>query len=161
MQSQPEDWRTAYQNDGFVVVPDLLDPYTLLQLREGLEQITRHPEQVPVHLREHLFFQRDHVRNHPHWYTDLTPDQCGNSVRQVAELALFAPRFADVICYPPLLEVLECLFASPEFSFCLLVGRPKAARVGNGIQNGHFGPNPTSLLPGAISLAETVLRPFQ
>jgi hypothetical protein len=23
------------------------------------------------------------------------------------------------------------------------------------------GPNPTSLLPGAISLAETVLRPFQ
>jgi hypothetical protein len=25
----------------------------------------------------------------------------------------------------------------------------------------HEGPNPTSLLPGAISLAETVLRPFQ
>jgi hypothetical protein len=24
-----------------------------------------------------------------------------------------------------------------------------------------IGPNPTSLLPGAISLAETVLRPFQ
>jgi hypothetical protein len=24
-----------------------------------------------------------------------------------------------------------------------------------------LGPNPTSLLPGAISLAETVLRPFQ
>jgi len=37
-----------------------------------------------------------------------------------------------------MLEVLECLFTSPEFSFCLLVGRPKAARVGNGIQNGHF-----------------------
>jgi Phytanoyl-CoA dioxygenase (PhyH) len=138
MQSQPEDWRTAYQNDGFVVVPDLLDPHTLLQLREGLEQIACHPEQVPAHLRAHLFFERDHVRNHPHWYPDLTPDQCGNSVRQVAELALFDPRFADVICYPPLLEVLECLFASPEFSFCLLVGRPKAARVGNGIQNGRF-----------------------
>jgi hypothetical protein len=25
----------------------------------------------------------------------------------------------------------------------------------------HVGPHPTSLLPGAISLAETVLRPFQ
>ena len=91
MQSQPEDWRTAYQDDGFVVVPDLLDPRTLLQLREGLEQITRHPEQVPAHLREHLGFERDHVRNHPQWYPDLTPDQCGNSVRQVAELALSIP----------------------------------------------------------------------
>ena len=138
MQSQPEDWRTAYQHDGFVVVPDVLDPRTLLQLSEGLDQITRHPEQVPTHLREHLGFERDHVRHHPQWYLDLTPDQCGNSVRQIAELALFDARFADVIGCPPLLEVLECLFASPEFSFCLLVGRPKAARVGNGIQNGHF-----------------------
>jgi hypothetical protein len=51
MQSQPGDWRTAYQNDGFVVVPKLLDPHTLLQLRERLEQVTRHPEQVPAHLR--------------------------------------------------------------------------------------------------------------
>ena len=138
MQSQPEAWRTAYQHDGFVVIPALLDPRTLWQLREGLDQITRHPEQVPAHLREHLGFERDHVCHHPHWYPDLTPAQCGNSVRQIAELALFDPRFAAMICYPPLLEVLECLFASPEFSFSLLVGRPKAARVGNGIQNGHF-----------------------
>jgi ectoine hydroxylase-related dioxygenase (phytanoyl-CoA dioxygenase family) len=138
MQSQPNDWRIAYQHDGFVVVPELLDPSTLLQLHEGLDQITRHPEQVSAHLRQHLSFERDHVRNHPHWYPDLTPEQCGNSIRQIAELALFAPRFAHVICYPPLLKVLECLFASPEFSFCLLVGRPKAAYVGNGIQNGHF-----------------------
>jgi ectoine hydroxylase-related dioxygenase (phytanoyl-CoA dioxygenase family) len=138
MKSQPADWCTAYETDGFVVVPDLLDPHTLSQLGEGLEQITRHPEQVPAHLKAHLFFERDHVQHHPHWYPDLPPEQCGNSVRQVAELPLFAPRFADLICYPPLLEVLEILFASPEFSFCLLVGRPKAARVGNGIQNGHF-----------------------
>ena len=130
--------RRFWLHDGFVVVPDLLDPCTLLQLSEGLDQITRQPEQVPAHLWTHLGFERDQVRHHPHWYPDLTPDQCGNSVRQIAEIALFDPRFADMICYPPLLEVLECLFASPEFSLCLLVGRPKAARVGNGIQNGHF-----------------------
>jgi Phytanoyl-CoA dioxygenase (PhyH) len=138
MQLQSASWHTAYQRDGFVVIPDLLDPSTLSQLSEGLDQITHHPEQVPASLRVHLGFERDHVHNHPHWYPDLTPGQCGNSVRQVAELALFKPQFADVICYPPLLEVLECLFASPEFSLCLLVGRPKAAYVGNGVQNGHF-----------------------
>jgi hypothetical protein len=42
MQSQPEAWRTAYQHDGFVVVPALFGPRTLWQLREGLDQITRH-----------------------------------------------------------------------------------------------------------------------
>jgi ectoine hydroxylase-related dioxygenase (phytanoyl-CoA dioxygenase family) len=37
-----------------------------------------------------------------------------------------------------LLDVLETLFASPEFNFIEIVGRPKAARVGNGISNGSF-----------------------
>jgi hypothetical protein len=74
MQSQPEHWHTSYQRDGFVVVPDLLDPSTLSQLSEGLDQITHHSEQVPAYLQVHLGFERDHVRNHPHWYPDLTPD---------------------------------------------------------------------------------------
>ena len=52
--------------------------------------------------------------------------------------AVFARAFAELICHAPLLEVLETLFASPEFSFTYMVGRPKAARVGNGISNGHF-----------------------
>ena len=138
MKSQPEDWRKAYQDNGFVVVPGLLGANTLSRLCEGMEQIIGHPERLPVHLRERLFFERDHMRNHPQYYPDLSPDQCGNSVREIAELPLFDPIFADVLCYPPLLDVLESLFGSPEFSFCLLVGRPKAARVGNGIQNGHF-----------------------
>jgi ectoine hydroxylase-related dioxygenase (phytanoyl-CoA dioxygenase family) len=59
-------------------------------------------------------------------------------VRQIADLGLFAPLFAELIAYPPLLDVLEILFASPEFSFLEIVGRPKAARVGNGISNGSF-----------------------
>jgi ectoine hydroxylase-related dioxygenase (phytanoyl-CoA dioxygenase family) len=46
--------------------------------------------------------------------------------------------FAELICYPQLVDILETLFGSPEFSFTYMVGRPKAARVGNGISNGNF-----------------------
>lgn len=35
-------------------------------------------------------------------------------------------------------DVLEILFYSAEFSFTLLVGKPKAARAGNGVRNGGF-----------------------
>jgi ectoine hydroxylase-related dioxygenase (phytanoyl-CoA dioxygenase family) len=68
----------------------------------------------------------------------LAPEDRGDAVRQIADLGLFGPLFAELIAYQPLLDVLETLFASPEFSLILMVGRPKAARVGNGISNGAF-----------------------
>jgi ectoine hydroxylase-related dioxygenase (phytanoyl-CoA dioxygenase family) len=139
MQHAPEEWRRAYQDDGFVVVPDLLDSALLPRLRDGLDQITGGLERLPPRLQEKIFLERDHVRNNPQWYTGiLAPEDCGGAVRQVADLGLFAPAFAELICHPPLLHVLETLFASPDFSFTYMVGRPKAARVGNGISNGHF-----------------------
>jgi hypothetical protein len=98
MKSQPEDWRKAHQDNGFVVVPGLLDANTLSRLCEGMEQIIGHPERLPVHLRERLFFERDHIRNHPQYYPDLSPDQCGNSVREIAELPLFDPIVTYVLC---------------------------------------------------------------
>src|SRR5262245_65922191 len=91
------------------------------------------------HLREKIFLERDHVRNNPQWDAGgLTPEQCGDSVRQIADLALFGPPFPEILWHAPLLDVLEALFESPEFSFRLLVGRPKAARVGNGVRGGKF-----------------------
>jgi ectoine hydroxylase-related dioxygenase (phytanoyl-CoA dioxygenase family) len=139
MRSAPEEWRKAYEDDGFLIVPDLLDSALVSRLREGLDQITGGLAQLPSRLQEKIFLERDHVRNNPQWYTGiLAPEDCGNAVRQVADLGLFAPAFAALICHPPLLEVLETLFASPEFSFTYMVARPKAARVGNGISNGHF-----------------------
>ena len=139
MQYTPEEWRRAYQDDGFLIVPDLLDPALVARLRDGLNKITGGLASLPPRLREKIFLERDHVRNNPQWYTGiLTPEDCGGAVRQVADLGLFAGAFADLICHPPLLQVLETLFASPEFSFTYMVGRPKAARVGNGISNGNF-----------------------
>ena len=139
MQYTPEEWRRAYQDDGFLIVQDVLDSALVSRLREGLDKITGGLASLPPRLREKIFLERDHVRNNPQWYTGiLAPDDCGGAVRQVADLGLFARAFADLICHPPLLQVLETLFASPEFSFTYMVGRPKAARVGNGISNGHF-----------------------
>jgi ectoine hydroxylase-related dioxygenase (phytanoyl-CoA dioxygenase family) len=134
-----QEWRRAFHDDGFVIVRDLLDPALVSRLREGMDQITAGVESLRPQRRAMIFLERDHVRNNPQWYSGiLAPEDCGDAVRQIADLGLFGPRFAELIAYPPLLDVLETLFASPEFSFIQMVGRPKAALVGNGISNGSF-----------------------
>lgn len=139
MKYEPEAWKKDYQDDGFVVIQNLLDPKTLSILRDGLEKITENLDRLAPELKGKIFLERDHVKNNPQWYAGiLTPVECGNSVRQIEDLALFDASFAELICYPPLLDVLEALFESPDFSFNYLIGRPKAARVGNGISNGNF-----------------------
>lgn len=139
LKHEPEVWKKDYGDDGFVVVADLLDAETLSVLRAGLEKIIGDLDALPPELRAKIFLEREHVKNNPQWYANkLTPEECGQSVRQIQDLVLFDPAFAEMICYPPLLDVLEALFASTEFSFNYLIGRPKAARVGNGISNGNF-----------------------
>jgi ectoine hydroxylase-related dioxygenase (phytanoyl-CoA dioxygenase family) len=139
MQHTPEAWRSAFQDDGFVIVQDLLEPDLVSRLRECMDQVTGGSAGLRPHLQEKLFLERDHVRNNPQWYRGLlAPEDCGSAVRQIADLGLFAPLFAELLANAPLLDVLETLFASPEFSFIAMVGRPKAARVGNGISNGSF-----------------------
>ena len=139
MKYEPETWRTAHQDNGFVVVPDLLDAITLSRMRDALTRITENSESLPPSLKEKIFLERDHVKNNPQYYQGiLTPKECGLAVRQIMDLALFDVSFKELISYPPMLDVLETLFDSSEFSFNYLIGRPKAARVGNGISNGHF-----------------------
>ena len=139
MKHELEDWIEAYRKDGFIIVQNLHDPATTSKVHADLEAIIENPESLAPQLKQKVFLERDHVKNNPQWYAGvLTPEECGNSVRQIEDLALFNPTFADLICYPPLLDVLEALFESSEFSFSYLVGRPKAARVGNGISNGSF-----------------------
>ena len=40
MQHAPEEWRRAYQADGFLIVQDLLDSALVSRLRDGLDKIT-------------------------------------------------------------------------------------------------------------------------
>jgi ectoine hydroxylase-related dioxygenase (phytanoyl-CoA dioxygenase family) len=139
MNREPEAWRRAYLEDGFVVVPDLLDAATLDALRAALAKIVSDVESVPAHLKEKLFFERQHVKNNQQYYAGvLSPEDCGDAVRQIEDLALFDPVFASLIRHEPTLDVLEALFDSAEFSLTYLNGRPKAARFGNGVSDGHF-----------------------
>lgn len=139
MEFEPEAWKKAYGEDGFVVVRDVLDAATLAAVRAEFLKVAGDAGAVPPHLRGKLFFERQHVENNRQYYEGvLTPEECGDAVRQIDDLALFHPEFARLICHPPVLDVLEVLFASTEFSFNYLVGRPKEARVGNGISDGNF-----------------------
>ncbi len=132
-------WLRAYRDDGFVVIEDLLDPARLARLRQAMDEITADPESLLPRLKAKMFFERDHVKNNPQWYAGvLAPEDCGNAIRQIADLGECGPVFRELLTYPPILEVLETLFESTEFSFINMTGRPKAARVGNGISNGHF-----------------------
>jgi len=137
MNYEAEIWREAYADDGYVIVRDLVDSQMLLKLREAMERITENPESLPPNLKDKIFFERDHVKNNAQRYPDLTPEQCGNSVREISDLPLFDTVFAQLICYPPLLDVLEALFQSTEFGFYLQIGHPKVARVGNGLLHFH------------------------
>jgi ectoine hydroxylase-related dioxygenase (phytanoyl-CoA dioxygenase family) len=139
MKHAPEAWQSAFHEDGFVIVQDLVSPALVSTLRQAVDHITTDVESRWLHLKEKIFLESDHVRNNPQWYRGiLLPEDCGDAVRQIADLSLFGLLFAELIAYPPLLDVLEILFATPEFSFIEMVGRPKAARVGNGISNGNF-----------------------
>src|SRR5262249_27274040 len=40
MEHAPEKWRRAYQDDGFVIVPDVLDSALVTRLRDGMDRIT-------------------------------------------------------------------------------------------------------------------------
>lgn len=139
MNYEPEVWLKSYREDGFVVVPGVLDAATLRAVRAELEQVVGNLAGLPADLRGKVFLEREHVQNNPHWYTaGPTPEECGEAVRQIDDLALFGAEFAALIAHAPVLDVLEVLFGSPEFSFNYLVGRPKAPRVGNGISDGNY-----------------------
>ncbi|MGI8640725.1 MAG: phytanoyl-CoA dioxygenase family protein [Pyrinomonadaceae bacterium] len=139
MNSNFDFLKKKFDENGFVIVENLLDTTTLETLRESLEKIISNPNSAASNLVGKLFFEREHVKNSPQWYQGIiTPEECGDSIRQIEDLPLFDSAFADLICYPRLLDTLEVLFENPEFSFTMMLARPKAARVGNGIGNGNF-----------------------
>jgi hypothetical protein len=95
MKYEPETWKSGYQEDGYVIVPDLIDPSLLAVLCESMERIISEPDRLPSRLRHEIFLERDHVKNNPQWYPDLTPEQCVNSIRQIGSLPVFDGVFAE------------------------------------------------------------------
>ncbi|MFW6061013.1 MAG: phytanoyl-CoA dioxygenase family protein [Phycisphaeraceae bacterium] len=132
MPHQPEKWKTDYERDGYLVVENLLDESTLATLRGEIEKITADPDALPQHLRKHVQLERDYLSNESQQkYNELGADQVGNAVRNIMELPLFSPALGELICYEPLLDVLEALFESPEFHFHNYKCIVKAPKVGS------------------------------
>ncbi len=128
MRHQPQKWKADYEAHGYLVVEDVLHPAMLALLRAALERITRDPDALPEGLRRNIDFERSYVQRKPE-YNELSEEQVGNAVRNIMELPLFDPVFAELICYQPLLDVLQTLFGTTEFAFhnykCII----KAPRV--------------------------------
>jgi len=131
MKTNPAVWKMEFEAAGYVSVLDLLAPAQVRTLQEALDRITSDLGAAPPHLRSRLHLESAHVGKLG-GRADLRPEDCGEAVRSISDLALFDPVFASLIGHPPLLEVLEGLFGSKEFAFWFLEGRPKAARVGHG-----------------------------
>lgn len=129
MDPRAEQWQQAYAQDGYLVVEDLIDPDTLSQLRAEVDKITRDPDALPPDLRRHVSLERDYIAADRGRYNELGVDGVGKAVRNIMELPLFAPPLAELICYEPLLDVLEALFASSEFHFHNYKCIVKAPRV--------------------------------
>ena len=125
MKNEFDVLKRNFDESGFVIVNNLLDTATLENLRVGLEKITNNANSVSPNLAGKLFFEREHIKNNPQYYQGvITAEECGDSVRQIEDLPLFDSAFADLIYYPRLLDVLENLFESPEFSFTMMLARP-------------------------------------
>ncbi len=114
---QPDVWREQYNRDGYLVVEDCLDPATLATLKTEIEKITRDPESLPGHLRKHIQMEREYFDSQPHYNKDTKREDIGLAVRNIMELPLFSRELAELICYEPLLQVLETIFDSTEFLF--------------------------------------------
>ena len=129
MQHRPETWKSDFDREGYLVVENLLDEETLVRLRKAVEQITGDPEALPPHLRNWVQLERDYFNEQPEYNRDTDEAHIGNAVRNIMEIPLFDPVFADMIRHDPLLDVLEALFDSPDFHFhnykCII----KAPRV--------------------------------
>src|SRR5262249_44960781 len=108
-------------------------------LGDRMNEITPNPNGLAPGLREKLFLERQHVANSPEWYDGIIkPDECGDAVRQIADLAEFGAAFSELLSSKNLSAIVSVLFDRKEPILQSMIGRPKAARVGNGVRNGSF-----------------------
>jgi len=110
---QPEKWTEQYDRDGYVVVENALDSDTLRTLRAGIDRIEEgvaYKTHSPI-LRRFISLERDRTRGCRIGEID------SDTISNIMELPLFGREFADLIAYPRVLDILEVLFGTTEFTF--------------------------------------------
>lgn len=116
MKHEPQRWLKDYQEQGYLVVEDVLTPDVLEGLQQAVDDIIGKLDELPPALRHYVSTEADYLRNKPD-RNDVAADQLTRTVRNIMELPRFDQRFADLILYEPLLDILEAVFQTPEFHF--------------------------------------------
>ena len=109
----PEEWRRRYEEDGYLVVENAVEPGLLGRMREALERIEQAvaEDTLPPSLRRWVALERDRTRGSRGGAVE------SDTISNIMELPLFDPLFRDLIVYPRVLDILEALFQSSEFAF--------------------------------------------
>jgi ectoine hydroxylase-related dioxygenase (phytanoyl-CoA dioxygenase family) len=109
----PEKWLADYNESGYLVVENAVDPDTLGEMRSALERIEAdfHADKIGSYLKRFISTDRDRSRS-------LGQENKGSAaISNIMELPLFGDVFRDIIVYPRVLDILEALFQTPEFHF--------------------------------------------
>jgi ectoine hydroxylase-related dioxygenase (phytanoyl-CoA dioxygenase family) len=108
-----ETWRRRYEDTGYLVVENAVDPDLLQKMRDALERIEEGvaADTMPPRLRQNISLERDRTRGRRMGQVE------SQTISNIMELPLFDPVFRDFIVYDRVLDILEALFQTSEFAF--------------------------------------------
>ncbi len=108
----PVNWLNRYQEDGYLVVENAVNPETLQQMRFELDRIEELFESNQLSSQLLRLVATDHNRS-----KTFGLGEGSAKISNIMELPLFSPVFANLIINPRILDILEAIFESSEFSF--------------------------------------------
>jgi ectoine hydroxylase-related dioxygenase (phytanoyl-CoA dioxygenase family) len=107
-----EEWLKQYNDTGYLVVENAIDPVTLQRLQSKLDKIEQEYVDGTLDATLKRYITDDTTRART-----VGAGEGGNSISGIMELPLFDLVFRDIIVYPRVLDVLETIFDTSEFSF--------------------------------------------
>jgi ectoine hydroxylase-related dioxygenase (phytanoyl-CoA dioxygenase family) len=110
METTAWTWNEALQQNGFVVVENVVPPSLLTRLRNCVNGIQKGYAKLERRLKSRTYFRN---------FGEALPEKTEplQQVSFISDIAMFGWPFRELICCPVLLEVLETLFDTPEFVF--------------------------------------------
>jgi phytanoyl-CoA hydroxylase len=110
---ETESWRSKYEDDGFLVVENALEPDLVAQMRDVMDRIERgfDADTLPAHLRRYISTERSRTQHQRSGQVD------SDVISNVMELPLFDPIFRNLIVHPRVLDIVETLLGTSEFAF--------------------------------------------
>lgn len=109
----PASWRQDYQRDGYLLVEDVVPLDALTRMRDAVDRIEQDfvGGTLAPSLQRWISTERSRTRHSRSGAVD------SDAISNIMELPLFDPLFRDLIVYEPVLDILEALFGTTEFSF--------------------------------------------